>query len=181
MDLPVLLLDALLSLFPADLGVAERGRLGSFVPSMSAESAAAPLWEGDAGALATGLSLVAIGQHETRFGEGPRRCQPRGPYVGAYQILPGPNLAPHAAREVCASDELQARLALRLLHRARAQCKTRCSAAFLFRAYASGNGGVDSPEARRISALWQRIARREGLEVNPHATAPPRLAGAGGP
>jgi hypothetical protein len=181
MDLPLLLLDALLSLFPADLGAAERARLGSFVAPVDAAASAAPLWEGEAWTLATGLSLVAIGQHETRFGEGPRRCRPRGPYVGTYQILPGPNLAPHAAREVCESDDLQARLALRLLHRARAQCKTRCTADFLFRAYASGSGGVDSPEARQIASLWQRLARREGLEVNPHAVAPPRLTGAPSP
>lgn len=175
MKLPLLLLDALLSLFPADLDAAERARLEGFVAPLSAESAAAPLWEGEAGPLATGLSLIAIGQHETRFREGPRRCRPRGDYVGTFQILPGPNLAPHKISEVCASDELQARLALRLLHRARAQCKTRCTAAFLFRAYASGSGGVDSPQAREITSLWQRIARREGLVVTPHSPSPPRL------
>ena len=175
MDFPVLLLDALLSLFPADLATAERDRLETFVTPVSTESSAAPLWEGEAGTLATGLSLLAIGQHETRFREGPRRCKPRGPYVGTYQILPGPNLAAHPVKEVCESDDLQARLALRLLQRARAQCKTRCTAAFLFRAYASGSGGTDSAEAREIASLWQRIASREGLEVNAYAPTTPRL------
>lgn len=153
----------------------EKARLQEIATSIASESREASLWDGDKGALATGLMLVAIGFHESRFQEKTRRCAPRpGRYLGLYQLLPGPNTRPHTVAEVCASDALQARLALRVLQRARGRCPS-CSPVYALRAYASGDGGVKSKEAREITELWQKASQRVGLQVFPYARREPAL------
>ena len=87
-------------------------RLEGIAQTIVAESRPVAFWPGDSGVAATGLMLVAIGYHESKFDEKVRRCQPRpGKYIGLYQILPGRNTRPHAVKDVCASDALQARKA----------------------------------------------------------------------
>jgi hypothetical protein len=172
-DILPLVIDAMLSLSAPAPAEAERARLASIAASIVDESTRSPLWAGDEGHLATSLALVAIGHHESRFRESVRRCRPRGRYVGMFQILPGRNLEPHTTAAVCESDALQAALALKLLHGTQARCHS-CPSAALFRAYVSGNSGADSPQARATISLWVRAAKREGLQVFPHATTSPR-------
>ncbi len=174
MNVDALIVAAMFSLSnPSSEG--EKARLREIASSIASESREAPFWEGDKGALATGLMLVAIGFHESKFQEKTRRCLPRpGRYLGLYQLLPGPNTRPHTAAEVCASDGLQARLALRVLRRARDRCPS-CSPVYALRAYASGDGGVKSKEAREITELWQKASRGVGLQVFPYARREPAL------
>ena len=152
-------------------------RLRGIAGAIAGEAREGAFWGGEEGALATGLMLVAIGFHESKFQEKTRRCLPRrGAYLGLFQLQPGPNTRPFTAAEVCASDALQARLALGVLRRARERCKV-CGAAYAVRAYASGDGARSSKEAREITELWSRIAQGAGLRVFPHArTSPQPLA-----
>lgn len=154
-----------------------RQRLATMAATFVEEARPVALWPGDDGLLATTLMLVAIGYHESTFHEKTRRCLPRpGAYLGLFQILPGPNTRPHTIAEVCASDALQARLALRVIKRARDRCP-RCTPAFLVRAYASGDGGIKSKEARDITNLWTRSSAFVNLRVFPFSReAPQKIA-----
>lgn len=144
-------------------------RLREIASAIAAEARPVAFWKGDEGVLATSLMLVSIGFHESKFQEKTRRCLPRrGTYLGLFQLFPGPNTRPHSPEEVCASDALQARLAFRVLQRARKRCPS-CSPVYAFRAYASGDGGVQSKEAREITDLWLRAALFAGLKVFPYA------------
>ena len=148
-------------------------RLEDMAQAIVAESRPVAFWTGDSGLTATSLMLVAIGYHESKFDEKTRRCLPRpGKYLGLYQILPGANTKPHTVKEVCASDALQARLALRVLQRTLDRCPS-CSPVHALRAYASGSAGVDSKEAREITNLWQRAALGVGLTVYPYSREQP--------
>jgi len=155
-----------------------RLRLGEIARNIVAEAQPVAFWPGDEGWLATSLMLVAIGYHESKFDEKVRRCLPRpGTYIGLYQVLPGPNTRPHTRAEVCASDALQARTALRVLRRARDRCPS-CAPVFTLRAYVSGDGGRNTREAREITDLWHRTAARAGLQVFAYSREKPRALAA---
>jgi hypothetical protein len=151
-------------------------RLETIATAIVDEARPVAFWGGDSGLTATGLMLVAIGFHESKFNEKTRRCLPRpGKYIGLYQILPGPNTRPHSVKDVCASDALQAKLALAVLARTLERCPS-CSPVHAMRAYASGSVGVDSKEAREITNLWHRAALSVGLTVFPYSREQPRVA-----
>lgn len=172
LSVEALLASALIALVKPDTDEG-RERLRTIGDSIAAEARPVSIWPGDDGALATGLMLVAIGFHESKFAEKVRRCRPApGKYLGLYQILPGPNTQPHTAAEVCASDVVQARLALAVLARSQRRCP-RCTPSYALRAYASGDGGRDTREAREIIDIWYRAASSVGLQVYPHSRKAP--------
>jgi hypothetical protein len=148
-------------------------RLRAMAATFTAEATPVAFWSGDEGLLATTLMLVAIGFHESKFQEKTRCCLPRrGTYLGLFQLLPGPNTRPFTTAEVCASDAVQARLALRVLKGSRDRCKG-CTPSHTIRAFASGDGGVQSKEAREIIDLWSQAAVRSGLRVYPYSRQAP--------
>ena len=121
---------------------------------------AEPLWQGETGVRDTAALLVAVGWHESGWREAVRRCAVRGDHgrsLGAYQLGAWAR-EPYASSEVCDSDALQARLALRVLHRHRARGVRGVPA--LMRAYAAGNAAVRSRAAEEMTWLFERTRRR---------------------
>jgi len=103
--------------------------------------------------------LLAIAQHESHFRQSIVRCQVKGDHGrahGAYQLWPA-SFGDHTAGEVCASDALQARLALVVIQKYLTMFPD-LGVEGAVRGYASGRPRQDTTAAREILALWK--ARR---------------------
>jgi hypothetical protein len=155
------ILAVMLALRSAEQGAA--ARLEPVAHAIAEEAAVAPLWPGDDGVRRTALVLVAIAWHESGFREEVRTCAVRGDggaSLGTTQLHRGFAWFGHTAEEICGSDALQARLALRVLgvHRGRGVA----SEAGLLRAYASGDAGRDTRAGRELRAALERTMRAAG-------------------
>ena len=139
----------------------------------------APLWapatsSDDAPEIAaTALLLAAIAEHESSFDPrvGDCRVRGRGNALGYFQLMGRFALDGHAPAEICASTDLGARLALRVLRTHR--CKA-CPPARWLNGYASGHPGFSSKASRDTRAIWVKLATAAGLQVFPLATTAPR-------
>jgi hypothetical protein len=124
------------------------------------------LFKGPSADEATALLLVAIGQRESGFREDVRRCRRTGDSgrtIGTYQLM-GPWAWHGERREViCESDELQAKLALRVLSTYRGVCGP--STHRLLNAYASGTCAKSTRAARVIEDAFVALLRQHHLEV----------------
>lgn len=117
---------------------------------------ARPLPEGPR---ATRDLLLAIAEHESHFRDSIVRCAVKGDHGaahGAYQLHPEA-FGDHTAGEVCASDALQARLALTVIH-SYLKMFPHLGITGAVRGFASGRPRKDTAAAREILALWR--ARR---------------------
>lgn len=147
---------------------ADRARLTPVAEAIASEAQGSPLWEGDAGEAATAIALVAIARHESHLRESVRRCQLKGDHgrsVGLFQVQRGWAWDGHDERAICESDRLQAALSLRVLGHYRKSCKS-CAPLKLFQAYASGDPAKRSDAAKDTAAMWERIARKAGLQAS---------------
>jgi hypothetical protein len=138
--------------------VSVRPAPASLVAAATTAAKAAPLAQGRE---ATRDLLLAIAEHESSFRESIVRCHVRGDNGrahGAYQ-LHTEAFGDHSAGEVCASDALQARLALTVL-RQYMKMFPHLGIVGAVRGYASGRPRQDTAAAREILALWK--ARRAG-------------------
>jgi hypothetical protein len=144
-------------------------RLVPVADAVAAVSADAPVFAGDAGDAATAFALAAIGRHESGLRESVRCCRLRGDQgrsIGIFQVMRGElGWGGHAAEDICASDLLQARLARDVLAYHRDRCAA-CGPAYLFQAYASGDGGKESDAAKDTQALFERTTRKAGVRVS---------------
>jgi hypothetical protein len=105
--------------------------------------------------------LLAIAEHESHFRPSIVRCQVKGDHGrahGAYQLHPEA-FGDHTADEVCANDQLQARLALVVLQKY-LKAFPDLGIEGAVRGYASGRPAKDTLAAREILAMWK--ARRVG-------------------
>lgn len=108
------------------------------------------------GKIATEKLLLAIARHESGFRSDVARCRVKGDggkAHGAYQIHPE-GFGSHTAAEVCGSDRLQARLAVKILARYVTMFPS-LGIVGAVRGYASGNPRRDTKAAREILALWR--------------------------
>lgn len=126
---------------------------------------------------ATALLLAAIGYHESGFQEAVGSCRLRGPGPGGgsvthYQLLGSGSLAGWTEAEVCASNEVAARAALRVVRLHAHRCPT-CVPGQWIAGYASGDMGRGSKAAREIAGIWSTLCRGAGLVCDPYATARP--------
>lgn len=123
---------------------------------------------------ATALLLAAIGYHESGFQEAVGSCRLRGPggSVTHYQLLGSGSLAGWTESEVCASNEVAARAALRVVRLHAHRCPT-CVPGQWIAGYASGDMGKGSKAAREIAGIWSTLCRGAGLVCDPYATARP--------
>lgn len=126
---------------------------------------------------ATALLLAAIGYHESGFQEAVGSCRLRGPGPGGgsvthYQLLGSGSLAGWTEAEVCASNEVAARAALRVVRLHAHRCPT-CVPGQWIAGYASGDMGKGSKAAREIAGIWSTLCRGAGLVCDPYATARP--------
>lgn len=126
---------------------------------------------------ATALLLAAIGYHESGFQEAVGSCRLRGPGPGGgsvthYQLLGSGSLAGWTEAEVCASNEVAARAALRVVRLHAHRCPT-CVPGQWIAGYASGDMGKGSKAAREIAGIWSALCRGAGLVCDPYATARP--------
>jgi len=125
-----------------------------------------PLFEGEGGALATALMLVAIAKHESEFHANVDDCSRRGDIgrsITIFQLLRGPNWGGHEARTICDDRRLAAKLALDLLSRPLVN-KPRLTPQMLVNAYATGSPGTSNVAARDICKLWAKLAQDAGLQ-----------------
>lgn len=123
---------------------------------------------------ATALLLAAIGYHESGYQPAVGSCRVRGPggSVTHYQLLGSGSLAGWTEAEVCASNEVAARAALRVVRLHAHRCP-RCIPAQWIAGYASGDMGKGSRAAREIAGIWSTLCRGAGLVCDPYATARP--------
>jgi hypothetical protein len=141
------------------------------------EAAKNPLWgepvelqedgEVPAHVAATATLLWAIAYHESGLRQSVRDCRvagDNGRSMGLFQLMKGWAWQGHSKEEICGSDEVQARLALALLHRYRAM-SPHTTPMFWINGYASGNGGLTTQQATGVRHLWERFSRRAGIEV----------------
>ncbi len=149
------------------------------------ESALDPLW-GEPVALdeetpvpahvaATATLLWAIGAHESGLREEVRRCAIKGDHgrsIGLFQLQRGWTWAGNAQGDICASDALQVRLALRVLKTYRAMNRG-APPRFWVNGYASGDGGHATKASKEIRDLWERFSARAGLRVFPASRTAP--------
>jgi hypothetical protein len=128
-----------------------------------------PVFSGDAGEAATAIMLTSIARHESDLFESTRRCRRNGDFgrsIGLFQVKQGPfGWQGHAREDICASDQLQARLAVRILSAHRERCRA-CGHAFLLRAYATGDGGTESKASTDTIAIFERLTRKAGIVVD---------------
>jgi hypothetical protein len=150
---------------------AEQARLQPVAISIAHETEALAekdkeLFKGPSAEEATALLLVAIGKRESGFREDVRRCRRTGDSgrtIGTYQLM-GPWAWNGERREaICESDELQARLALRVLTTYRGTCGP--STHRLLNAYASGTCAKGTRAARVIEDAFTALLREHHLEV----------------
>ena len=149
------------------------------------ESALDPLW-GESVALdedapvpahvaATATMLWAIGFHESGMREEVRRCAVKGDHgrsIGLFQLQRGWTWAGNAQGDICASDVLQIRLALRVLKTYHAMSRS-APPRFWLNGYASGDGGKPTAASKEIRDLWERFSARVGLRVFPASRTAP--------
>ncbi len=120
----------------------------------TAAAKAAPL---SVGRRSTRDLLLAIADHESSFRPSVMRCTETGDggkAHGAYQLHPE-TFWDHTADEVCASDVLQARLALTAI-RAYLTMFPHLGVEGAVRGYASGHPRKDTAAAREILELWRK-------------------------
>lgn len=150
---------------------AEQSRLQPVATSIAHQTSALAekdkvLFKGPRAEEATALLLVAIGKRESGFREDVRRCRRTGDSgrtIGVYQLM-GPWAWDGERREaICESDELQARLALRVLTTYRGVCGA--STHKLLNAYASGTCAKSTRAARVIEDAFAALLREHDLEV----------------
>jgi hypothetical protein len=149
------------------------------------ESALDPLW-GEPVALdedtpvpahvaATATLLWAIGFHESGMREEVRRCAVTGDHgksVGLFQLQRGWTWGGNEQKDICASDALQIRLALRVLKMYRSMNRS-TPPRFWINGYASGDGGKPTLASKEIRDLWERFSARAGLHVFPASRTAP--------
>ncbi|HEU4405227.1 MAG TPA: hypothetical protein VFS43_08050 [Polyangiaceae bacterium] len=149
------------------------------------ESALDPLWGAPvaldddtpvpAHVAATATLLWAIGAHESGMREEVRRCAIKGDQgrsIGLFQLQRGWTWAGNAQGDICASDALQVRLALRVLKTYRSMSRG-APPRFWINGYASGDGGRPTRASKEIRDLWERFSTRVGLRVFPASGAAP--------
>jgi hypothetical protein len=162
---------AVLSFMPGATG-SEKARLETFAAGLTeaAETSAHPL-TGPASPAAAGLMLVAIAWHESAFRAEVLDCRVRGSRgdATAWQLLgPWARTDTSGKRwsilDVCASVPLAAELALHVLSRFAAVCRSPIG---WLRGYASGRCGAPpkgKPDPGLVRCLtWERLASRAGL------------------
>lgn len=122
----------------------------------------------------TAMLLAAIGYHESGYQHAVGSCRVRGPggSVTHYQLLGSHALAGWTIDEVCASNEVAARAALRVVRLHAHRCPT-CVPGQWIAGYASGDMGKGSKAAREIAGIWSALCRGAGLVCDPYATARP--------
>ncbi|MCU0682411.1 MAG: hypothetical protein MUF34_09175 [Polyangiaceae bacterium] len=149
------------------------------------ESALDPLW-GEPVALdeespvpshvaATATLLWAIGFHESGMRESVRRCGVKGDHgrsVGLFQLQRGWTWGGHEQGDICASDALQVRLALRVLKTYKSMNRG-APPRFWINGYASGDGGHPTRASKELRDLWERFSARAGLRVYPASRLAP--------
>jgi hypothetical protein len=149
------------------------------------ESALDPLW-GEPVALddetpvpahvaATATLLWAIGAHESGMREEVRRCAIKGDQgrsIGLFQLQRGWTWGGNSLADICASDAMQVRLALRVLKTYRAMNRG-APPRFWINGYASGDGGRSTRASKELRELWERFSSRAGLRVSPATRAAP--------
>lgn len=164
MSLDALVLAAMLRSDEAP--AAERDRLTPVAARIAERAATAELFDGPAKAEATALLLVAIGRHESAFREEVRRCRrtgDSGKTIGLFQLM-GPWAWDGERRsDICASDDLQTRLALRVLGTYRGVCGAGTRA--LLQAYASGTCRKPTRAARVIEDTFFALLRERQITL----------------
>lgn len=130
----------------------------------------APIWDRPGGKEATALALAAIAKHESGVQRAVAVCKILGddgdrvPTVSMFQLKKGKAWWGYTQPELCDINQVaaaDAALKTLALHKRGAW-----SIDFLFRGYASGNGGVQSRAAREISSIWYVYMRRINLDPN---------------
>lgn len=117
-----------------------------------------PFFEGDAGAEATALLLVAIAKVESEFLERIEQCRCRkrecdnGRSKGLFQIMRGDPA-------MCGDRQMQARAAIEVLREGRRMCGD------IRRALGVYNSGRcrETKASKRVHAYWQRLMRDAGV------------------
>jgi hypothetical protein len=135
----------------APAGIAEAAR----------KAAVASPIQGDAAG--TAALLLAIADHESAFRGSIIRCQVKGDNGrahGAYQ-LHSEAFGDHTAHEVCNNDELQARLALAVLHRYLVMFPEH-GVRGAIQGFASGHAARQTRASKEIWDMWQ--ARRAMID-----------------
>ncbi|HVY48662.1 MAG TPA: hypothetical protein VHB21_22395 [Minicystis sp.] len=178
MTLVALTLGLLTALAPPR-GARDEARLATTADAISRAASSAPLWDGEAGRAATATLLVAIAFHESGLREDVQRCLVRGDRgrsLGLFQLMHDAAWSDaDDARAICASDALQADLAVRALGRFRGICAA-CTPALWINGYASGELRRSTRASVEIAAIWFDLARRAGLDASPWRTKAPAWA-----
>lgn len=160
MSLPPVLAAILTLARPPAVDVAtEQPRLESFAAAIESavEHVETRLSRADAA-----MALVAIASHESGFASDVADCRRTGDHgksITAFQLLRGPAWGGYSRADLCASPELAAHQALRVLAANGQRARTPLG---LFSAYAGHVRGGPSKAARDMCSLWERLVRRPG-------------------
>lgn len=149
------------------------------------ESALDPLWGAPAAldddtpvpahVAATATLLWAIGVHESGMRESVRRCAVKGDHgrsIGLFQLQRGWTWAGNPQSDICSSDALQVRLALRVLKTYKTMNRG-APPRFWINGYASGDGGHATRASKELRDMWERFSARAGVRVFPASRATP--------
>lgn len=136
-----------------------------FVHAVEAEKDDLP-FEGDESEHATALLLLAIAWQESGLAHDVETCKrsgDRGLSIGLFQIIEGPNREGIEKETICSDREVQAKLALHVLGRARKTC-----GASLSRVLGSYNGGecAITGTSRRTASTFEVFAHKAGIRIH---------------
>ena len=133
------------------------------------QAVAGEIWEvagdvrafcGDASREATGLALAAISEHESGWSEEVQDCRRTGGQAISLYQLEYPAWSVHRRQDVCADNELAARLAATTLARGKGRSDVR----ELFGQYASG-GAPRNKAGDEIAGIFASLCLRAGITV----------------
>lgn len=150
-----------------DPSQAEVDRLHDFAGEVVRAVDAAPElpFRGPAAREATIAALMVIAHHESGIREDVITCRVRGDggrSITAWQLMTPWAWGGHSASELCASSELAASMALRVLVTHATRC-TRSGPGGWLAGYASGSCARGSRAAETMCARWVRETRRLGI------------------
>lgn len=165
MTAATLVLFALLRL--VDPPQAEVDRLHEFAAEVvrAVDSAEELPFTGPAAREATIAALMVIAHHESGIREDIITCRVRGDQgrsITAFQLMRGFAWGGHSEAELCASNQLAATMALRVLQTHSTRC-TRSGPGGWFAGYASGSCARPSRAATAMCARWVRETQRLGI------------------
>jgi hypothetical protein len=136
-------------------------RISAITTAIADAAEADPLFAGEHGAEKTALLLLSIAHHESGLRDNVRTCAVKGDggrSISAYQLNGKWAWGGYAPEDICSSDALQAKLALRVLHRHVANGVR--GVPLLLRAYASGSAGKNTWQSRELERTFQHVVLR---------------------